>query len=996
MKNFEKAIPKPSFPEIDREVIDYWEKNDVFKRTSTKKAPKGNFIFFEGPPTANGRPGIHHVLSRVFKDIIPRYKTMQGYRVDRKGGWDTHGLPVEIEVEKNLGISGKKQIEDYGIEKFNKKCRESVWKYVKEWEELTRQIGFWLDMEDAYITYDPKYIESLWWILGEAWKKDLLYEGFKVVPYCPRCGTALSSHEIAQGYREIEEESIYVKFPVAGEKNTYFLVWTTTPWTLVGNSGLAFGENITYVKAEVKKLQGSAKELVDTGRQESEYYILAKDKLEATLLDKSKKTYTILGTEELSGKEIIARYSKEGSDYVPPYKEGVGFKQEPGTKQYKLIFGDFVTTEDGTGIVHIAPAFGEDDYQNGRIKNNLAVLLTVNEDGIVLAGPGKGKFVKDADPEIITNLQNGKQNLLFYKEKHTHTYPFCWRCDTPLIYYARNTWFIRMSQLRNELVENNKQVQWYPANLKEGRFGEWIREAKDWALSRERYWGTPLPIWKCEKCGKKEIITSYREIFEKTGQEERAGFDPHRPFIDAIRWECDCGGRYERYPLVLDCWFDSGSMPLAQWGYPYQPKSEEKFNNHFPADFICEAIDQTRGWFYTLLAISTLLEKGPAYKHVISLGHILDEAGQKMSKSKGNVVNPMEVLSTHGADATRWYMYGATTAGNPRNFSIKLVGESKRFLITFWNVYSFFVTYASVDGYQPGKADNEKEVTNPLDRWILSRKNKLIEKVTKHLDRYNIYRATEEIEGFLDDLSNWYVRRSRRRFWKSENDSDKTIAYDTLYNILIDFTKILAPFMPFVSEKVFQNLSLEKISVHLSDWPIINKMEVNETLEFEMKIVRKLVERGLNLRNEAGIKIRQPLAKLKYGGDKLPVELEKIIIEEVNVKEIGYDSKLKKDLILDTVITKELKAEGMARDIIRQIQEMRKKSGLEVENRIILYWGAKQEDIQKVMEDYADYIKREVLAVSMEKIENENEPRGYGETFKVDSKEIFLSVEKTK
>ncbi len=1007
MKKFEKVDPKPDFPKIDEEVLSFWKDEKVFEHTQKRdssarrsakslgmtegkdsglsqndstslklrEAGKGgekNFIFFEGPPTANGRPGVHHVLSRVFKDIILRYKTMQGYHIDRKGGWDTHGLPVELEVEKNLGISGKPDIEKYGVEKFNKKCRESVFKYVKEWEELTKKIGFWVDTKDPYVTYDSSYIQSLWWVLGEAWKKDLLYEGYKVVPYCPRCGTALSSHEVSQGYKDITENTVYVKFPVEGEKDTYFLAWTTTPWTLPGNSGLAFGPNIKYVKAE----------------SEGEKYILAKDRLEKVF---EGKKYKILG--EFYGKEIVESIFNgptEGTKhYKPLFADGAKFKKEKDTEEYTVIMGDFVSTEDGTGIVHIAPAFGEDDYEVGRIQNGLSVLMTVDEQGNMLTEVGKGKFAKDADSLIVSDLK--KRGLIFKEEEYTHSYPYCWRCGTPLLYYARDTWYIRMSSLRKELVKNNEEVHWYPSHMKNGRFGEWIREAKDWALSRERYWGTPLPIWKCDKCGKKELISSYEELGDKTGKKIPDDFDPHRPYIDDYTWKCDCGSEFKRYTHVIDCWFDSGAMPYAQWGYPSAAGSEEGFKTHFPADYICEAVDQTRGWFYTLLAISTFLGKGPAYKHVISLGHILDEKGEKMSKSKGNVVNPWDVLSAHGADALRWYMYSATMPGNPRNFSVKLVGEAKRFLVTYWNVYSFFVTYANVDNYVPSRKHANSE--NILDKWILSRKNKLVESVTKHLERYNIYKATQEIEQFIDDLSNWYVRRSRRRFWKSENDTDKTAAYDTLYEVLVGYTKVLAPFMPFVTETVYQNLAGGG-SVHLSEWPKFEKGTIDEKIETAMQSARSIVEAGLADRNENGIKVRQPLMSLSYGGTKLDAALEQIIAEEVNVKEVTFNAKLKTTIALNTEITEELKVEGLAREIVRKVQAMRKKAGFNVEDRIHLYWSTADKAIQSVFEKENGYIAKETLA---EKVTvGDIEKAEYSEKARIEGAEIELGVQKIK
>lgn len=932
---FKKIDPKLNLPKEEEKVLDFWKKNNIFKETLKKESPKGNFVFFEGPPTANGKAGIHHVEARSFKDLFCRYKTMQGYHVERKAGWDTHGLPVELQVEKELAISGKQQIENLvpgdkraSIEKFNDICKKSVWKYKKDWEEMTERMAYFVDMVDPYITYDSKYIESVWNIISEIDKKELLYKGHKVVPFCPRCGTALSSHEVAQGYKNIKEESIYIKVK-STQEDTYFLVWTTTPWTLAGNAALAVNSNVSYVKILVN----------------NENYILAKNRLSAVVKGLENKII-----EAFTGKELIAKYSDKGKDYKPIYPDGETYS-EAGERSYKIISADYVSDSDGTGIVHIAPAFGVDDYEFGFQKNKIKVLKTVNEEGVELAGKGKGKFVKEADADIKADLENRK--ILFKKETISHEYPFCWRCDSPLIYLAKDSWYIAMSKLRQELLENNKNINWNPSYLKDGRFGNWLKNINDWAISRDRYWGTPLPIWECQKCQRYKVVSSLSEI---------KNVEPHKPFIDEVEFICSCGGKMIRTPEVMDVWLDSGTMPFSQHHWPFE--NEETFNEQFPADFICEAVDQTRGWFYTLLAVSTIIKNQAPYKNVISVGLVLDEKGKKMSKSLGNIVEPKQAFDKYGADVIRYYFYSVNQPGDSKLFSDKeLVSLSRNLFITLWNVFSFFMTYATIDKFIPtGKNYSE----NILDKWILAKYQSLINETSKSLDEYDPYKASNAILLFINELSTWYVRRSRRRFWKSENDNDKLSAYETLYQVLFGLTKILAPFAPMFSEMTYQYLKKDNdpISVHLQKYPS-QKKEDEEVLN-KMISVRKIVEIGLGLRAEAKIKVRQPLKLLYYTGKKLGQEMEEIIKEEVNVKEVIFsDQKIKELVKLDTNISAELKMEGTSRDLIRNIQSLRKKSDLAVENRIEVYFDTQSKFLKSVISTMKKTIAKEVLADSI-------------------------------
>ncbi|MBU2037412.1 isoleucine--tRNA ligase [Patescibacteria group bacterium] len=909
-------------PQIEEKILKVWRKKKIFEKSLKRNKDKKRFVFFEGPPTANGMPGLHHVEARAFKDVLPRYKTMRGFLADRKAGWDTHGLPVEIEVEKELGLKSKKEIEKYGLAKFNEKCRESVWKYKNEWEKITERIAFWVDMKDPYITYENDYIESVWWIVKQIWDKGLLYKDYKVVHYCPRCGTPLSSHEVAQGYKTVKEASIYFKLPIKADPASFFLVWTTTPWTLPANVAIAVGENITYVKARVGE----------------EKYILAKERL--AVLNES---YEI--ESEFLGGTLV------GQEYEPLYEIKL---DKPG---YKVIPAEFVSTEDGTGIVHIAPAFGVEDMEAGRL-HDLPVLMTVDEAGNFKEEVKQwaGQFVKDADPSIIADLK--KRELLFREEMYEHEYPFCWRCHTPLLYYAKTSWFIKMTALREELLENNAQINWVPEHLKGGRFGEWLKEVKDWTLSRDRFWGTPLPIWECEKCHEIKVVGSVKEFKKKLR-------DLHKPFIDEVVFECPkCGGQMNRVSEVMDCWFDSGSMPFAQWHYPFANKNKIDDGEAFPADFISEGIDQTRGWFYTLLAISTLLGKGPAYKNVISVGHLLDAKGLKMSKSKGNIVEPMAIISEFGADTVRWYLYTVNQAGDPKRFDIKDVKDKyNRFFGTLFNVYLFFKTYTE-KSFKPQKLFQPQNI---LDKWILSLLNSLIAEVSDALDKYDVVGAARAIENFVGELSNWFVRRSRRRFQKPENKSEKNEASQTLYFVLLTLSKLAAPFIPFLSEEIYLGLKKSKMpeSVHLADWPVADKKAINKSLEAKMAQARAIVVLALAERALAGIKVRQPLAGLTINNKQLAInnkELVEIIKDEINVKEVIFDETLKDQVKLDKKITKELKEEGWARELTRQIQEMRKEAGLTRKDIISIAWHSTDKSLASLMTNWAKYFERENLA----------------------------------
>jgi len=978
-----------NLPQLEKKILKFWQDQDVFKKSLDKKSPKGDFVFYEGPPTANGKPGIHHVLARAFKDAIPRYKTMQGFHVERKAGWDTHGLPVELEVEKKLKLKDKKDVEEYGIEKFNKECKESVWQYKEDWEKLTERMGFWIDMDHPYVTYENDYIESLWWIIKEAHEKKLLYKGYKVIPNCPRCGTALSSHEVAQGYKNVEEESVFLKFKIKGKENEHILAWTTTPWTLPGNVALAVGEKINYSVVE----------------KDGDTLILAEDLVEKVLGE-------VKVVKTVKGKELV------GLEYEPLFSGAIPKNVENFKNAFKVYAADFVSTEDGTGVVHTAVMYGQEDYELGE-KVKLPKVHTVSLEGTFneLVPQWQGKFVKDVEKEIITDLK--KRGLLLKTEMYAHDYPFCWRCDTPLIYYAKDSWYFKMSVLRDKLLKNNDQINWVPEHIKEGRFGEWLREVKDWAISRERYWGTPIPIWQCQigkkqetrnkkqgengGCGNMIVIGSVDELKRLSGKNLD---DLHRPYIDEVTFKCsECGGEMYRIPEVMDCWFDSGSMPFAQHHYPFENKKDLPY----PAEYISEAIDQTRGWFYTLLAVGTILDQGPSYENVICLGHILDKKGKKMSKSKGNVVGPWQMFEKYGADATRWYLYTINSPGEPKMFDEAGVKDSGRMFITLFNVLSFYKMFVSK------KLEIEKleirDLKNVLDRWIAAKLNLLIQEVTGSLDKYDLMTAARKIEEFINDLSTWYVRRSRERFKGSafakatadkEDEEDKAVAIYTLGKVLFELTKLLAPFAPFTAEHVYQELGKEcgclKESVHLEDWPEVEKKYMNQKIIDYMEMTRKVVELGLAKRAEEGIKVRQPLNKLKIhppageaGNSKFKINEEYInlIKEEVNVKNVEFtEGDGEVSVELDTKLTPELKEEGLLRELVRTINGMRKKAGLTLSDRVKIEYKLADEELKSVLSKYSSELKKSTLADEI------MESGGKIEEVKINDIEVGLKITK--
>jgi len=868
---FKPVTPKVDIEALEQDQLTFWRERDIFRRSMKEREGGRVYVFYEGPPTANGRPGTHHVLARAFNDMFPRYHTMNGAYVLRKGGWDTHGLPVEIEVEKELGLKHKHEIEAYGVAEFNKKCRDSVFRYIKEWEKLTERIAFWVDLDNAYVTYKNEYIQSVWWILRQFWDKGLLYQGYKVVPYCARCGTPLSTHEVAQGYQEVSDPSVFVRFAVKDEPGTFFLVWTTTPWTLPGNAALAVNRRKDYVMVEGPAPDGGG----------TERLILAEALMDKALKDV--QNYRVV--REMKGEELL------GMHYEPLYRF------LPAEKDYAyVIHGDFVSMEDGSGIVHIAPAFGADDMDVGR-EYGLPVFQTVSADGTFIEAvePWAGVWVKDADPQIKQELMD--RGLLYKAEKYVHNYPFCWRCKTPLLYYARETWYIETTRYRDKMIELNQTINWVPAHIKDGRFGNWLEELRDWALGRERYWGTPLPVWKCANpaCNHKHCIGGVAEL-EELSDRDLSDLDLHRPYVDEVIFPCEqCGSTMHRVPELIDVWFDSGAMAVAQWGYPYT--NQEMFKQQFPADYICEAVDQTRGWFFSQHAIATMLFESVNFKNCISLGHILDEQGRKMSKSLGNIVEPWSVLEKYGADAFRWYMYTAGPPGEPRRFSVDLVGEVVRnFYLTLWNVYSFFVTYANIDGFDPRSEAVPVSERDPLDRWILSELHNLVRDVTQGYDTYDVLRTTRPIEAFVNGLSNWYLRRSRRRFWKTESDTDKLAAYQTLYECLVVLSKLLAPTMPFLAEGMYRNLVTTvdpdaPESVHLAFWPQYNESLIDDKLMNNMRLAQKLVSLGHSARNSAGLKVRQPLSEavfvVRYSAERdVVAALAGTIADELNVKAV--------------------------------------------------------------------------------------------------------------
>jgi len=1045
-------LPENSFAKMEQKVQASWKKNNIIKKNLDMNKGKEYFMFYDGPPTANGMPHVGHVETRVMKDIIPRYKVMKGYYVPRKAGWDTHGLPVELEIEKKLGISGKEQIEEYGVEKFVKECKDSVFQYVSAWEEMTNKTGYWVDMENPYVTYHNDYIESVWWALKELWNKDLLYEGHKVMPYCPRCGTALSSHEVAQGYKDVKDLTCVAKFKVEEgqgfDKDTYILAWTTTPWTLPSNLALCLNKSYDYVL--VKANIGTDEE------PKYENYILAKDLLEAVLKE---TPYEIV--KEFKGEELLGT----------KYEQLMPFAKVDG-KAFVVIHGDYVNLEDGTGIVHIAPAYGEDDSLVSK-QNGIAFVNLVDKSGrfVKEVEPWAGRFVRDCNEDICKWL--AEENKLFSKEKHLHSYPHCWRCDTPLLYYPKESWFVKMSNLRDELVANNNKVHWYPDTIRTGRFGKFLENVIDWGISRDRYWGTPLPVWKCE-CGHTECIGSIEELKEKA-IDCPEDIELHKPYIDNVHLKCpDCGKEMTRFKEVIDCWFDSGSMPYAQLHYPFENK--DLFEKEFPAGFISEAIDQTRGWFYTLTALGTALFGRTPFENCIVLGHVLDGKGQKMSKSKKNGVDPMLLLNTVGADATRWHFYTCSAPWLPTRLSLENVQETQRgFLSTLWNVYSFFVLYAEIDQFNPLKyADFKSE--NIMDRWIISKLNTLVKSVDEKLDKYDITSAATELGEFVDELSNWYVRRNRERFWGSELNDDKIGAYVTLYKVLTTVIKVSAPFVPFMTDEIYQNivLSLDSTapeSVHLCTWPEVDENAIDTNLEEEMGLAYKIVKLGRSARNSVNIKNRQPLSEMLISAKNLPEYYSDVVKEELNVKQVvlGADMKdyvsfeIKPNLpvlgreygklipqirakiaefnqmdlavkvqaggteyieiddtqielssenllvtmhgkegfafagegeigvVLDTHITEELKEEGMLREVLSKVQNMRKDRGFEVLDRINLYVSGNS-TVEEIVKKFEDTIKHDTLADSV----IYNEERTTAEEVSINGEKTIFDVEVVK
>ena len=866
-----KQVPTSlNFVDREKAVEKFWEDNNIFKKSMEHRKEGETYTFYDGPPTANGKPHIGHVETRTIKDMIPRYRTMKGYMVPRKAGWDTHGLPVELEVEKLLGLDGKEQIEEYGLAPFIDKCKESVWKYKGMWEDFSRTVGFWAGMDNPYVTYDDNFIESEWWALKTIWDKGLLYKGFKIVPYCPRCGTPLSSHEVAQGYKAVKERSAIVRFKVKGE-DAYFLAWTTTPWTLPSNVALCVNPEETYLK--VKAADGYT------------YYIAKAlaDKVLGRLAEEGKDAYEVLET--YVGKDL------EYKEYEPLYKCAGDAAKKQKKKAHFVTCDGYVTMTDGTGIVHIAPAFGEDDSRIGRNYELPFVQFVDGKGDLTAETPYAGKFVKDADPLVLKDLD--AEGKLFDAPKFEHDYPFCWRCDTPLIYYARESWFIKMTAVKDDLVRNNKTINWIPASIGEGRFGNWLENIQDWGVSRNRYWGTPLNIWECE-CGHQHSIGSREELYKMSGNEKAKTVEFHRPYIDEITITCpECGKQMKRVPEVIDCWFDSGAMPFAQHHYPFENK--DLFEQQFPADFISEAVDQTRGWFYSLLAESTLLFNKAPYKNVIVMGHVQDENGQKMSKSKGNAVDPFNALETYGADAIRWYFYTSSAPWLPKRFSGKAVQEGQRkFMGTLWNTYAFFVLYANIDNFDASKYTLEYDKLPVMDKWLLSKLNSTVAEVDSNLDQYRIPEAAKALQDFVDEMSNWYVRRSRERFWAKGMEQDKINAYMTLYTALVTICKAAAPMIPFMTEDIYQNLVRSNDanapeSIHLCDFPVVNKDHIDKKLEEDMEDVLDAVVMGRACRNEAAIKNRQPISRMYIKSDFTLSEFyQEIIEDELNVKEVVF------------------------------------------------------------------------------------------------------------
>lgn len=1049
---YQKVDTNLNFVDREKKVEEFWKENHIFEKSMENRKEGETYTFYDGPPTANGKPHIGHVLTRVIKDMIPRYRTMKGYMVPRKAGWDTHGLPVELEVEKKLGLDGKEQIEEYGMEPFIKQCKESVWKYKGMWEDFSSTVGFWADMEHPYVTYYDDYIESEWWALKEIWNKKLLYKGFKIVPYCPRCGTPLSAQEVSQGYKTVKERSAVVRFKVVGE-DAYFLAWTTTPWTLPSNVALCVNPDETYCK--VKAADGYT-------------YYMAEALLDKVLgklaKEEGEKAYEVLETYE--GTDL------EYKEYEPLFACAGEAAAKQKKKAHFVTCDTYVTMSDGTGIVHIAPAFGEDDSRIGRNYDLPFVQFVDGQGNLTKETPYAGVFVKKADPMVLTDLD--KEGKLFDAPKFEHEYPHCWRCDTPLIYYARESWFIKMTAVKDDLIRNNNTINWIPESIGKGRFGDWLENVQDWGISRNRYWGTPLNIWQCE-CGHMHSVGSRQELFEMSGDERAKTVELHRPYIDEITLKCpECGGEMHRVPEVIDCWFDSGAMPFAQHHYPFENK--ELFEQQFPANFISEAVDQTRGWFYSLLAESTLLFNKAPYKNVIVLGHVQDENGQKMSKSKGNAVDPFDALNKYGADAIRWYFYINSAPWLPNRFHGKAVVEGQRkFMSTLWNTYAFFVLYANIDNFDPTKYNLEYDQLPVMDKWLLSRLNTTVQAVDNDLANYKIPEAARALQEFVDEMSNWYVRRSRERFWAKGMEQDKINAYMTLYNALVTIAKTAAPMIPFMTEDMYQNLvrSVDKDapeSIHLCDFPTVNEAWIDKDLEADMKELLEIVVLGRACRNTANIKNRQPIGTMYVKAEKKMGEFyTDIIADELNVKEVkfaddvesfisysfkpqlrtvgpkygkllggikqaltdidgtaamkelrgngvlkldinGNDVELTEEdllietaqtegyvsesdgetsVVLDTNLTPELIEEGFVREIISKIQTMRKEAGFEVMDKIKVYAHG-NDKIQEVMKAHEDEIKSEVLADEMVLGETD----GYVKEWNINKETVTMGVKK--
>jgi isoleucyl-tRNA synthetase len=1041
---FKELTDKINYSQLELEILKFWKENKIFEKSISLRAGKPGFTFYEGPPTANGRPGIHHVMSRTLKDLVCRYKTMRGFQVHRKAGWDTHGLPVEIEVEKMLGFKHKEDIVRYGVSKFNDECRKSVWKYKADWERMTERMGYWVNLDDPYITFTNEYIESIWWALKQYFDKGLIYKGYKIQPYCPRCETPLSSHEVSLGYEDVKDPSIYIKMKAKGEENTYFLVWTTTPWTLISNVALAIHPDVDYVKVEHK---GEKLILAEArlGVLDGEYAVIEKFKGKA-----------------LTGKEYERLYSYH------PAKE----------RAWYVIEGDFVTTVDGSGIVHIAPAYGEDDYQVSK-KYGLPTIHPVNKSGEF--GPEVtefyGKFVKDADPDIIRNLK--ERHILYKKEMITHSYPHCWRCKMPLLYYARESWYIATTKYAARMVELNKTINWFPPEVGEGRFGNWLEDNKDWSLSRDRFWGTPLPIWVCEKCGKLKCVGSVAEYKQGKGIQEP--LDLHKPHVDAVTFDCSCGGEMKRTPELIDVWFDSGAMPFAQWHYPFENKELIDSGEQHPADFICEGVDQTRGWFYSLHSISTFLFDKPAYKNILVNDLILDKDGQKMSKSKGNTVDPFGIIEKYGADTSRWYLVATSPPWRPTLFDEEgLVEVQRKFLGTLLNTYAFFSLYANIDKFVFSETHVPVDKRPEIDRWIISVLNSLIKTYESAMDNYNVTEAARAISNFtIDQLSNWYVRRNRRRFWKNEKGADKIAAYQTLYECVIVISKLMAPFAPFLAESIYSNLnSVAKReadeSVHLAMIPEADEKAIDHALESRMEKAQRIVSLVRAIRNKSNLKVRQPLKRIIVPvfneRDREEIaRMEDVILDEINVKKLEYvdddsgivhktvkpnfkslgpkygksvqpvaaairnfTSKeikeietrgsltiqlngsgtviLREDVeilheelkgwvvesdntvtvALDTELSQELIDEGFAREFISRIQNMRKDAGFDVTDRIRISYDAK-EKLSRALSSLGEYVKNETLATGMIEILVEG---GYTAEWDINGEQCSISIER--